>query len=625
MNAQALEHRYTAGAYSVLATPGWLKSQYNRLVLISHRRHVARLMGMDANTLIFSTDWLAWRQCVESGIACIHFESMLREWPEERGNPDNIHHRNCNWMMVDGQDISEFRGISLGRLFTRDVSLGANAIERLWYALDRALAQFAPTEVLFYDMRAEHDLVNTNIALWIVRSLAKRYGARVVDEQDIPIKGDPGFSEQVDEYATRKPESIWRRMSRKTYSECVDWLFRFRGYSSRQQGKVLLVLNWICARNLIDADDDRRLMPAVFASSSPKRPKDLLWFWQKKAVLVNPPQARLTAADSLRLEAIHKAVIEQARKAERPEDAAKWMFIQTSLLEGGQIESRAKEIISLDMLFTRHQFSRVVIGDATNDYCRTIAETAKQRCVPVDELVNGMFITRQHSTARQALTQNGKPLVERILSWGPLNARWIKASKVEATSATVGYPALDKLRSPITTSQFKRVLVLPIYADGDDAMAFTSNIFGALADVVRALVAFGCDVRVKVHVGPQNFDYYRDVLKQAGLDVPIFKDNLFVKHIEWADFVVGPVNSGAFVETLAAGKPYYPISPTPSQIDPALLPKVKLIQNAADLLTRLKAGDTPDRDEILEDICQFNSIPNSSRRFWEVMAKGISA
>jgi hypothetical protein len=270
-------------------------------------------------------------------------------------------------------------------------------------------------------------------------------------------------------------------------------------------------------------------------------------------------------------------------------------------------------------LFRRHRFARVVVGDATNGFSRLVAECARTAGVPTDELPNGMFVTRQRYDAR--LGDSSAPaVIRRVLSWGPLTERWLTATGARVIRATVGYPALEDLRRAVAEPRFGKALVLPIYADADDAMAFTSNIFGSLVDIVRALRDFGCaEIRVKVHVGPQNRDYYADVLRDSGLDVPIFKDNAFAEHLRWADFVVGPVNSGAFVETLAAGKPYFPICPSPSQIDPALLPQVRLVRSAGDLIDRLRLRDVPDRDMVLEDMCSFVSIPDASRRFWSVL------
>ncbi len=617
------EHRstHTAGELSVLIQPEWLKNRYERIALISHRRHLAHLDATAGNTLVFSTDWLAWRQCLKTAIPCLHFEAMLGEWPTERGNPDDIHVRRCDWMMREGRDITLFRGVSLGRLFTRDVTLACNAFERIWHALDRALETFAPKEIVLHDLRAEHDLLDDTTALWLARELAKRHGARLVERPDAPANGDPGFSEQVDEYGVPSADPNWRKALRDLYGESIDRLFRPRGILERNSGKILLVLNWIVTRNLIGARDGGDAIPALLAPHAPKRPADLWRRWREGTALVNPPPARLDPADRAALDGIRRALAEREEAATEPVDVARRAFIRRRILDNGRLEERAIAIKRFEKLFQRHRFSRVVIGDATNDFCRLVAETARTNDVPVDELPNGMFLTRQRSSARIPSGPGFRPAVDRVLSWGPLTKRWLTASAASLPTATVGYPALDRLRHPVVPVRKKRALVLPIYADADDAMAFTSNIFGSMAEIVRVLLGFGCEVRVKVHVGPQNLAYYADVLRQARLDVPIFKDNLFLEHLAWADFAVGPVNSGAFVETLAAGKPYYPICPAPSQLDPSLLPTVRLVKSPADLISLLRRDSIPNRDDTLEDMCRFVSIPNASRRFWRVMAE----
>lgn len=611
---------HTAGELSVLVRPQWLKNRYERIVLISHRRHLAHLDAKNKGTLVFSTDWLAWRQCLDAAIPCLHFEAMLGEWPPERGDPDDIHIRRCNWMIHEGRDMTVFHGISLGRLFTRDVTLACNAFERIWHALNRALERFTPGEVIFHDLRAEHDLLDGAVALWLVRDIAGRHGARLIEQPDVPVNGDPGFSERPDGYGASSVDPAWKNLARGVYSELVDRIFRLRGFGT-DSSKILLVLNWAAARNLIGARTGHDAMPALLAPHAPKRPGDLWQRWREGTILVNSPPARLDTADHAALGEIRRALAEREEAATDPVDIARRTFIRQRILDNGRLEERAIEVKRFEKLFHRHRFSRVVIGDATNDFCRLIAETARINAVPVDELPNGMFLTKQRSSARIAAEPGARPVVNRVLSWGPLTERWLVASAVSLPTAEIGYPALDHLRGPVAPFRKKRVLVLPIYADADDAMAFTSNIFGAMVDIARALLRFGCEIRIKVHVGPQNLSYYRDVLRQAGLDVPIFKDNFFSRHLDWADFVVGPVNSGSFVETLAAGKPYYAICPVPSQLDPSLLPGVRLVKSSNDLISLLGSDTTPDRDDMLEDMCRFVSIPNASRRFWRVVAE----
>lgn len=608
----------TAGDLSVLARPAGLKDRYGRITLISHRRHLGLLDPRDSDTLVLSTDWLAWRRCLDDGIHCLHFESFLKEWPAERGDPDTIHMRRCDWMLRDGRDITLFRGVSLGKLFIRDVALGCNASERIWHALDRAIRQFSPSEIVFHDLRAEHDLLDETVRCWMVRELAARHGVRLIEKLDVPSHGDPGFSERIDGFGAPVPESFVRRTLRAVYAEIVDIAFRIRDRKPRSPNKVLLILNWGTARSLIRRHHGSGLVPTLLAGHAPKNWESLRTWWRDGIALANPPFARLDADDRSALVAIRSAIEERWKAAADDIDIVRLHFIRSRLLDSGWLTERALEIKRFQRMFRRHRFARVVVGDATNGYCRLVADCARMAGVSVDELPNGMFVTKQRYDARLR-GASGSPVVGRVLSWGPLTERWLAATEANV-GPVVGYPALDGFRAPVAPIRFRRALVLPIYADADDAMAFTSNIFGSLVDTVRTLRIYGCaEIRVKIHVGPQNRDYYIDVLRAFGLDEPVFKDGAFVDHLQWADFVVGPVNSGAFVETLAAGKPYFPICPYPSQIDPALLPDIRLVRSGDDLLERLRHEDVPGRDAVLEDLCSFISIPDASRRFWAIL------
>ena len=619
MNVVQLTPR-TSGDLSVLARPTWLREHYDRIVLIAHRRHLPHLDARDSRTLVLSTDWLAWRQCLDTGIACLHFEALLGEWPEERGNPDDINMRRCDWMLRDGRDVTLFRGVSLGKLFIRDVAMGCNAFERIWYALDRAIRRFGPAELVLYDLRAEHDLLDESVKIWMVGELAKQHKVRLISCSDVPPPDDPGLSERSDGFGVAESSPLWRRGLRHAYAAIIDAVFRFRTLGRSPPGKILLIHNWATTRNLIRHHQGSGLAPTLIAEQAPKQPV-LIWkWWWEGVVLVAPPSARLDAEDRRSL-AVIRAEIEN--RTATPDDivaTARHLFITRRILATGWIEQRALEVKRYLKLFRRHRFARVVVGDATNGFCRLVAECASVNKVPCDELPNGMFVTRQLYDARLG-GQSGPPVIDRVLSWGPFTHRWLAATGAHA-GATVGYPALDDQRTPPVPVRFGRALVLPIYADADDPAAFTSNIFGCLVDVVRALRKFGCaEIRVKVHVGPQNRNYYADVLRHFDLDVPVIKDNALPEHLHWADFVVGPVNSGAFVETLAVGKPYFPILPSPSRIDPALLGGILLVKSAEELVGLLDRGNIPARDVVLEDLCSFVSIPNASRQFWRALSK----
>jgi hypothetical protein len=207
-------------------------------------------------------------------------------------------------------------------------------------------------------------------------------------------------------------------------------------------------------------------------------------------------------------------------------------------------------------------------------------------------------------------------------SWGEGIEQWLRLSRGEVPTRRTGYPALDTLRAaPKPFERIDHALVLPIYADCEDTPALFGNIFTWMAETVRALKAAGCaTVRVKLHAGPQNLGYYKDVLAESGCaDAEIVKGGALDPHLDWADFVVGPVNSGAFVETMAAGKPYYPVRPEPSLIDWRLLPSQGIVTSVEQLAGMVARREAPQLTGWLAHWCGFDEFPNASRQVWRAL------
>lgn len=606
---------------SVLVPPPALASRYDRLVLVSHGRHVAAL-DPDPATLVVSTDWLAWRHCRARGIACVHFEFALAEWPEERGAADTVHLRCAEWVYdADGRDTTRLAGVSLGKSFLRSVTMFANAYERIWHALDRLCARFAPGEVVLIGLRAEFDLLGDAVARQVVGEIAGRHGARVVDSWDPPAADDRGFPENPAGFGVpdaRPP--LWRALLRDAYGRVVAGAFALRRLFDRR-APVLVIHNWATVAPLIDHHDSRTLVPAFFAASLPKRPA-LLWrLWRRGAALVHLPRVGLDAADERAIAAVADSIAARAATRSGVEGAVA-RFLLERVVATGWLRQQASAAKAHQRVFRRHRFARVLVGDSTNGTCRIVIETARAHGVAVDELPNGMFITPQRYDTRTG-DRGGPALIDRMLCWGPAGERWIAAQAPGLARARTGYPAIDPLRrAPRPLARLERALVLPVYADCDDVPAFTSNIFGWLVATVAVLTERGCRVRVKLHSGPQNLDYYRDVLRQAGLDAEIVKGGALQPHLEWADFAVGPSNSGATVEALAAGLPYYAVVPAPSLIDPGLLPPTVVVRSPADLVDRLRRCDTPDIAAALDDLCGCAAIPNASRQVWRALEQG---
>jgi hypothetical protein len=138
------------------------------------------------------------------------------------------------------------------------------------------------------------------------------------------------------------------------------------------------------------------------------------------------------------------------------------------------------------------------------------------------------------------------------------------------------------------------------------------------------LIALGySEVRIKPHPGfPETIPYMEAVLRYFRLDARVVAGRLD-EHVAWADVVVGPVNSGAFVETLSLGKPYYPCRGAPSALRPELMGAARVFATAAELRAALVAGDAPDAAAILDTLCSTQEIRDPARRVWREIERAM--
>jgi hypothetical protein len=610
-----------ASAYSLFAEPPGLKSRYRAIQVISHGRHVAALED-DGDTLIVSTDWLAWRETLRRGLPCLHFDSLLVPWPAPMGDPATFHQRACEWVYDEaGGDMTRFSGISLGKLFIRNVSLFTLHYGRAWHGLDRLLARFRPERLILRDLRLRLDLLDDPAKRDLLAGLAARHGVELIDRLDAPPPGDPGFPERFEGVAAPLREPLAKALLRDAYAWAVDRAFRLRHVFAKPR-PVLMMLNWLSAGNLIERCPRPEATAALFASQLPKSLAFLADCWRRGLVLLALPNARLEARDKTALLEIERRLaLAWKTPASDPIEMAKRDFVLRRIVAAGWLHSQALEVKRYQALFRKRRFARVVVGDATSVICRMIAEAAKQSGVPVDEMLNGQFVTTQRYDARTG-DRFGQPCVDRLLSRGLRDEQWLEATGAPLAWKRIGYPALAGFKGGAPKlAATDKALVLPIYADGDDALAVQGCVFTHLAETLIALRDFGCrDIRVKLHVGPPNTPYYQALLDLIGVKAQIVKEGALAAHLEWADFVVGPVNSGALLEALAAGKPYFPFLPEPTLIDQQLIGGIDVLRRPGELTEALASGRLIDRDAILETLVSASTIADSPDAFWKAMA-----
>ncbi|MBF0353785.1 MAG: hypothetical protein HQL43_00920 [Alphaproteobacteria bacterium] len=593
-----------------------MNGEFARIELVSHPRHLDKVQE---GSLIVSSDWITYHLACRRGFSARRLDALLAEWPQELGDPAQHHIRVCEWMYDEhGQDMTRFEGVSLGKLFVRSVTFFSLGYGLVYYGLSRLLATHAASELVVHDVRLRHDLLSDQAKLHLAERVASLHGVRVVSRLDSLGQDHPDYPEFFKGSGAPQEEKGVKAWLRQAYAQAIEALFRLR--ASRRK-RVLLMLGWIATRQILDARRQEDPAPILIANMSPKAPGFLWESWKQGTVLAALPRRFLKRRHSKRLDEIRNQFSRDTKKAVLgPVEEATRSFVSEQIFGQGWLEQKAREVLSYLALFDKHCCSSAVIGDSTNDTSRIIAEIAKHRQIPVDEMLNGMFLTSQRYDSRSGDSFT-PPVIDRILTRGSCDERWIGLTKAKVSCQRVGYPALACLKKPAREMNPKgNALILPIYADCDDVLASLNNIFDHLTATVDALKAFGCAViRIKLHVGLPNLAYYKRVLETAGIDVAVTNQGGLLEHLDWADFVVGPVNSGAMLETMATGKPYYPFLPEPSLIAPELIDGVSIFKAPGELVAWLREGRVPDAKAALEFYASSTSLPDTGRAFWKAM------
>jgi hypothetical protein len=614
-----ITHKPKLSELSVLHPPPISANNVESLVLISHRDHIDQLSKCQ-DRLVVSTDWLAWRHCLDKNIPCIHYESMLGDWPSAFGDPDNLYRRSCQWMYDGKTDTTLFRGVSLGKLFNNEMSLIVRSYNRFWISLDRTCASYEPKRIEFYDIRGDMNQLDEGMKTHLVTDVADRYGIEVIDfgnRRSDDRVGQPDFN--LSQQIVSPP--FWKRAIREIVLWIINHVTRLQVSAPRRSKRILFNLNWLVMSNLLNNISSSAIRPVLFAQHHQKSLGFLFYCLRLGITLVHPSRKRLNNRDQNSVNEIINNLKANWESSRSGADEVCRQFVLNHVLSEQRLFTKAAKVRQMEQLFSDAYLDRIIVGDAESDLSQLLLGLAAKNSVPVDEFFNGMFMENQRYDARSG-DDYRSGLVGRLLSWGKQNEQWWRAVGGSVEIARIGYPAFESIKKfpRRNESTSRNVLVLPIAVDRSDILGLRSNIFTTLVDTVLALKASGYkSIRIKLHHGTINKHYYEDLVQYFGLDCKIIQDGIVVDQLDWADLVIGPVNSGALLESLAAEVPYYPIVMTPTSLRDEHFGPIHVYRSVADMITEIKAGIQPNYEEILEYFCSTHSIPNAAKRFWEVM------
>ncbi len=603
-----------------------LKASYRRLALVTDQRHVDLLGADDGDTLIVSSDWLLWQECLHKGLPCVLASRGIPGWGDWEEFGADYYMRTHDWLYVNGEDATLFRGVSLGRKFVRQVSVVIADYEIKTRALEVLTERFGPSQYIYFDYRTDDDFLDDGDRFSVVGAVAERFGIDVVDRRDrlAPVNAECSV------YALYKsPETGGNPGRNKAAQACLavfewvaDGLSRLRRFLGRARPSVLLLNNQMTALPLIEKFDGAALYPMFLAKLFPHK-KNLGFVAKSIAngiLLIRAPKRRLSVKEDGVVDAIQSRLNEAWRSPANGRDAVVRRHVRKHILAPKRLHDKAVEVKWAERILDRYKPDQIFTDGLQNTTTNTFLELAKHRGIPAAATWHGPYVWDVKLEIFGCDPRFG-PLVDRCLTWGKAHEDWLDNISAKTKKVRVGNMVCGLYRRlPQRANKQDHALVLQYIGPGHDFAAPSSHEYFYFVHTIRMLRELGYSkIRLKFHPGLSKTRYYRRIAKFFDVECEMFTEGPFEGFVAWADFVIGPAASGAMLEVIAARKPYYPVLLPPHTINVQYLEGSPIYTGMGSLRQALEAVEDPDQQNLLNDFNSFDEIPDPVARVWQVL------
>jgi hypothetical protein len=602
-----------------------LRASYRRFALVTDRRQLDRL-DADNDTLIVSSDWLLWQECLHDGLHCVLAARGIPGWGDWEELSTDYYLFTNDWLYLNGADATLFRGVSLGRKFVRQVSLVIADYEIKKRALEVLTERFRPEEYLYFDYRTDDDFLDDADGFSIVCSVAENMGINVVDRRDphAPVNVD-----RLVYHRYRPPETgrtPWKynvlEACRAVFELLAAGLSRFRRFLGGSRPSVLMLNSHVTAIPLIQNFDGVGISPMFLANLFPHK-KNLGFVAKSIAngiLLIRAPKRRLSVKEDGVVDAIQSRLIEAWRSPANGRDAVVRRHVRKHILAPKRLHDKAVEVKWAECILDRHKPDQIFTDGLQNTTTNTFLELAKHRGIPAAATWHGPYVWDVKLEIFGCDPRFG-PLVDRCLTWGKTHEDWLDNISAKTKKVRVGNMVCGLYRRlPQGANKQDHALVLQYIGPGHDFAAPSFHEYFYFVHTIRMLRDLGYSkIRLKFHPGLSKTRYYRRIAKFFDVECEMFAEGPFKDFVTWADFVIGPAASGAMLEVIAARKPYYPVLLPPHTINVQYLEGSPIYTDMESLRQALAAGEVPDQRKLLNDFNSFDEIPDPAARVWQVL------
>lgn len=543
------------------------KSQYEEIALISHPSHLEKLETVAKSTLIVSCDWLLMGPINLLGFDCVYFEFFLAD--ADFGVLDtDLYLLSRDQIPKEERDVVSSKEVPINDLFVRDFSLVFIAYHRLDTGLSNMISQLNPSRILLFDMRCEFGLLSVESKKQIASAVCKKNSIELLNFIAAPSDDDE-YLPQNHVYGYRGKQNYSRSLNSKAL---LYWFFfltsQFLALFSARKKSLLFFTGGHLAKVFRDASIDNEITPHLNVISLVGNPIKLLRFLIKGGRVYYPRVGK-------------RWVPEIKIKETMKKYTDFWeSFSPKTVFEGVLKDHLINHVLQIDRLYhametykaatnvlKRQPHTVVVVDSLLNIESQAVFNNSRALGTMTAYIWHGLWRNAQRFPA--LVSTDKTTTINTVWSWGCYNERWLEKIQYQGRVKRVGNPfsrkyifetkKLKKIRAKIN------VLVLQYTPMNTDIYGMNGNQYSYFVNVLRYLTSQGFEnITFKLHPGVQKLDYYKSIKEQFSLACSIHQDRAFEGFLLDADFVIGPSNSGAFIEALAAGKPYYPVCLSPS-------------------------------------------------------------
>jgi hypothetical protein len=625
-NLTATPHCHVIGARAP-----YLCDTYRRLVFVNHPRHVDYAMAESEDGLLVTSNWLLWQTCLHRGLHCVNLDEGILGW-DDAVEIANHHVRDANsWFQIDGEDVTLFQGVSLGRNLVSPVGQVYCDYRRLHRAVATLVARHGASEVVFHDCRLENGCLDAAARFAAFHDVAGEIPVRLIDRRDQLAEDDPEIPRSYGHTAADPGPSLRARLTRAlttVFEAVIGFASRVRRAMTPARPAALIVATALTSLPLLENYRRRGVVPICHGPWFPnkRRPRFVMGALARGVLLSWAPERPLggaarreidTMADRLRASwAGDPATGDPATGAAR----AIRRYVETEVLGRGRLHELAREVVYAGTILRRYRPQVVFTDSHQSSTVNIFMQAAKQMAIRT--------IATWHSILVYDLRQENiganpdvPPWIDRCLTWGRFHEDWLAAVGARTDFRRIGYLAGERPRpSREDAAGGRRVLVLQYVSSYTELAAPHTNEYGCLVEMVRMLNALGDrEVRIKCHPGAPKTEYYHRVIDYFGLDCTVHAEGAFVDHAEWADIVIGPPYTGAMLEAISLGRPYYIFCTPPNSVNMTYVQGCRVFETVEALRVALENGEPPGSGELLEYFTSAAEIAEPAEMAWAAL------